>query len=286
MAPPIRGGYSFATSAVSARERGLYLSELERIVILPDTQFPLNDTKLTKKLAEFVWDYQPDKLAHVGDLTDSTELGRWVRGLRGQFSGGLEAGFQKTRDWLEYIREGYDGPFHISRANHDDRLELAIERQMPELAGITVGGRVLNIENALDLDSFGITYHHDYYDIAPGWLLTHGDWGSLSSIPGNTALLQARALGKSIVCGHTHRAGLVAGPLVSNAASIEVIGMEVGNAMDRRQATYLKGGKNNWHQAFGILKVHRPGNKKKARVYPEVIMIADDYSFVVDGIRY
>jgi hypothetical protein len=117
-------------------------------------------------------------------------------------------------------------------------------------------------------------------------VLTHGDWGSLSAIPGNTALLQAKTLGKSVVCGHTHRAGLVAGPLVSNAANIEVMGMEVGNAMDRTQATYLKGGRNSWHQAFGILRVHRPANKKKARVYPEVVMVANDYSFVVDGKRY
>ncbi|GAB3847378.1 hypothetical protein GCM10029963_28760 [Micromonospora andamanensis] len=257
----------------------------ERIVILPDTQFPLHDPILTRKLAEFVWDYQPDAVAHVGDLTDSSELGRWVRGLRGQFSGGLEGGFQQTRDWLAYVRKGYDGPFHLSRANHDDRLENAIERYLPELAGLTIKGHVLNIENALDFDGFGVTYHRDYYELAPGWLLTHGDWGSLSSIPGNTALLQARQLGKSVVCGHTHRAGLVAGPLTSNHQSVEVMGMEVGHAMDQRQATYLKGGKNSWHHAFGILRVER-GNKKKARVYPEVVMVQSDYSFMVDGQRW
>jgi len=259
---------------------------MERIVILPDTQFPLHDKYLTAKLAEFVWDFQPDSLAHVGDLTDSTQLGRWSRGLRAQFDGGLEGGFAATREWLSYIREGYAGPFHISRANHDDRLELAIERHMPELAGLTIGGRVISIENALDFDGFGITYHHDYYELAPGWLLTHGDWGSLSSIPGNTALLQARELGKSVVCGHTHRAGLISGPLTSTHQSIDVSGMEVGHAMDRRLATYLKGGRNSWHNAFGILRVHRPGNKKKIRVYPELVLIADDYSFTVEGVRY
>src|SRR5688572_25974691 len=120
---------------------------MDSIVILPDTQFPLHDRALTKKLAEFIWDYQPSIVAHVGDLTDSTQLGRWVRGLRGQYDGGLEGGFRQTREWLAYIRKGYDGPFHISRANHDDRLELAIERNMPEVAGLTIGGKVISIEN-------------------------------------------------------------------------------------------------------------------------------------------
>jgi predicted phosphodiesterase len=258
---------------------------MERVVILPDTQFPLHDRVLTRKLAEFIWDYQPDQVAHVGDLTDSTQLGRWVRGLRGQFDGGLEGGFAKTREWLGYIRKGYDGPFHLSRANHDDRLENAIERFMPELAGITIKGHVLTIENALDYDGFGITYHKTYHELVPGWLLTHGDWGSMSAQPGMTALNQARQLGKSVVCGHTHRAGLVAGPLASDHQAIEVMGMEVGHAMDRTLATYLKGGRNNWHNAFGILRVHRI-HKKRPQVYPELVMINSDYSFTVEGQLY
>lgn len=261
------------------------MGEVERIMVLPDTQFPLHDKKLTTKFVNFIGEYQPDSLAHVGDLTDSTELGRWVRGLRGQFTGGLEGGFRETRAWLSDIREVYDGPFHISRANHDDRLENAISRYLPELEGITVGGRVLNIENALDFDGFGIDYHHEEFELAPGWLLTHGDLGSLSRIPGNTALGQAKTRGMSVVCGHTHRAGLVAGPLSSSATHIEVSGMEVGNAMDRRQATYLKGGVNNWHQAFGLLYVYREP-KKKPRVHPQLILVQPDYSFIVDGVKY
>lgn len=259
---------------------------MDNIVILPDTQFPLHDKTLTRKLAEFVWDYQPAALAHVGDLTDSTQLSRWTRGLRGQFDGGLEGGFSQTREWLSYIRRKYDGPFHISRANHDDRLELAIERHMPEIAGLTIGGKVISIENALDFDGFGIDYHHTYYELAPNWLLTHGDWGSLSNMPGQTALLAAREIGKSVVCGHTHRAGLVAGPLTSDHQTIAVQGMEVGHAMNRKLATYLKGGRNNWRQAFGILHVHRPPNKKRIQVYPELVFVDWDYSFVVEGERY
>jgi hypothetical protein len=260
-------------------------TKVSTIVVLPDTQFPLHDPVLTRKLAEFLWDFQPTEVAHVGDLTDSTQLGRWVRGLRGQFDGGLEGGFAKTREWLAYVRRGYHGPFHLSRANHDDRLENAIERSMPELAGITVKGHVLAIENALDYDGFGVTYHKTYHELAPGWLLTHGDWGSLSSQPGMTALGQARTLGKSVVCGHTHRLGLVAGPLSSEHQTVELMGMEVGHAMDWRQADYLKGLKNNWHHGFGVLKVVQDG-QKPAQVYPQIVAIRPDYSWIIDGWLY
>jgi predicted phosphodiesterase len=260
-------------------------TRVETTIILPDTQFPLHDRTLTKKLAEFIWDFQPDQIAHVGDLTDSTQLGRWVRGLPAQYDGGLEGGFQQTRDWLAYIRKGYDGPFHLSRANHDDRLEKQIERQMPELIGFTVGGRALTIENALDYDGFGVTYHKTYHELVPGWLLTHGDWGSLSGQPGMTALNQGRALGMSVVCGHTHRLGLVAGPLSSAHQTIEVMGMEVGHAMDFTQADYLKGLKNNWHQGFGVLKtVYQRG--KAPQVYPQIVAVRPDYSWIIDGWLY
>lgn len=261
------------------------MGTVETIVILPDTQFPLHDAALTKRLAEFIWDFQPTAVAHVGDLTDSTQLGRWVRGLRGQFDGGLEGGFSKTRDWLAYLRKGYDGPFHLSRANHDDRLENQIERSMPELVGFTVKGHLLSIENALDYDGFGVTYHRTYHELAPGWLLTHGDWGSLSRQPGMTALNLARQLGKSVVCGHTHRLGLVAGPFSSDHQTIELMGMEVGHAMDFRKADYLKGLNNNWHHGFGVLKVVRDRGKP-ARVYPQVVAVKEDLSFIVDGWLY
>lgn len=261
------------------------MSSLERILILPDTQFPLNDEKLTDKLAWFIGEYKPDQLAHVGDLTDSTELGRWVEGARGQYSGGLEGGFAKTRKWLDKIRDVYDGPFHISRANHDDRLESKIERKMPEIVGLTIGGQRICIENALQFDDYNISYHRKYYELAPNWILGHGDYGTMSSVPGNTALLEAKVIGKSFVCGHTHRAGLAGARQESELGGVELIGMEVGHAMDRGMAHYLKAGKNNWHQAFGILRVHR-GNKKKVRVYPEVVLVMDDYSFVVEGERF
>lgn len=259
---------------------------LETVVVLPDFQIPLHDDQKIRRLARFVWQFQPDRLAHVGDLTDSTQIGQWVRGLRGEFNGGLEGGFSATREILDYFRKGYDGPWDLVRSNHDDRLEKAIESRLPGISGITIGGQLLNIQNALRLDHFGITWHTTPPEIAPGVLLMHGDEGGMSQIPGNTALQLAVRSGKSVVCGHTHRAGLAWSGVGTAQDRRALFGLEVGHAMQVSDAEYLGPARlNNWGNAFGILRIHR-GTKKKVRVYPQLVPVHPDGSFVVDGVRY
>lgn len=251
---------------------------LEKIVILPDFQVPLHDERTIRSVIRFIEEWRPGIVGHVGDFTDSTQISRWVRGLRGEFNGGLEGGFERSRLLLELIREAFDGPIHLSRSNHDTRLESAIEQRLPGIAGITIGGQLLSIQNALQLDKFGVTWHDKPFQIAPGVLMMHGDEGGTSQIPGNTALGLATRQRKSVICGHVHRAGL--------GYSYGLFGLEVGHMMNVADATYLGPARiNNWQQAFGILRVYR-GNKRKAIVYPELVAIQEDGSFVVEGVRY
>lgn len=256
------------------------------MVVLPDWQVPLHDEKKIRSVAHFVWDLQPDRLAHVGDMTDSTQLGRWVRGLRGEFNGGLEAGFTATRSLLDYYRRGYSGPWDVVRSNHDERLELAIEQRLPGLAGITVGGKVLSIENALRFDDYGIKFHHSPPTITPGWKLFHGDEGGTSKIPGATALGLAISSGFNVVCGHTHRAGIAWSTLGIGKDRKPLAGMEIGHAMLDGSAEYTGRARlNNWGNAFGILWIHQRG-KKRAEVHPQLVPIHPDGSFMVNGERY
>lgn len=185
---------------------------------------------------------------------------------------------EKTRELLAYYRQGYDGPFHLSRSNHDERLENYLEKHAPGVAGLTIGGQLLNIQNALGLDALGITWHAKPYEIAPGVLLMHGDEGGMSQIPANTALGLAIRSRRSVICGHTHRAGL--------AWSNGLFGLEVGHMMNIGAAGYLGPARlNNWGNAFGILRVVRH-RKQKVQVYPQLIPIQEDGSFIVDGNLY
>lgn len=259
---------------------------MSTVVILPDMQTPFQDDAKIEAVIKFIHDFQPDVVGHVGDLTDSTQISRWTRGLRGEFDGGLEGGFAKARNILEKLRSGYAGPIHLVRSNHDTRLETAIESRLPGIAAITVGGKLLNIQNALQLDKFGVTWHEKPYEIAPNWLLMHGDEGKFSSIPGNTALTLAQQANKHVVCGHTHRAGLTSLSRGWNGTRNTLYGLEVGHLCSYEKMEYLGPARfNNWSQAFGILWVHKVP-RKKAEVAPQLILLEQNGSFQVSGKRY
>jgi hypothetical protein len=251
------------------------------IVILPDWQVPLHNEAMIKRVADFVGDFQPIRLGHVGDMTDSTQLSRWSQGLRQEFDGGLEGGFEKTRELLSYYRTQYDGPWDLIRSNHDERLELAIERRLPGVAGLTIQGYKLDIQNALRLDDFGINWHESPIEIAPGWVIAHGDEGRLNQVPGATALGLANEIHKSVVCGHTHRAGLAWSSKGMGNERESFAGMEVGHMMDIPSAEYLGRARlNNWGNAFGILWLNND------EVFPQLVPINPDGHFMVNGQRY
>ena len=251
------------------------------VIVLPDWQIPLHDEDKIKRVADFIGDFQPIRLGHVGDVTDSTQLGRWARGLRAEFDGGLEGAFAKTRELLEYHRERYSGPWDLVRSNHDERLELAIEQRLPGLQGLTVKGHKVNIQNALRLDDMAITWNEAPIEIAPGWVMAHGDEGRLNQLPGATALGLANEIHQSVVCGHTHRAGLAWSSKGLGNERTAFAGMEVGHMMTISAAEYLGRARlNNWGNAFGILWLD--GDE----VFPQVVPIHPDGSFMVNGMRY
>ncbi len=249
---------------------------MKRYLIFGDVQAPLHDKRMWANFLEFVGDYKPDKLFSVGDFTDSTELGRWVRGTKGEYTGKLQTAFDQSHRMLSDLRRVYDGPFEMVRSNHDDRLELYLEAKAPALEGL----RDLTIEHQLRFHDLGITYTRGLVDLAPGWVMAHGDEGPLSSIPGQTAIKLARKVGKSVVCGHSHRSGITAESVGYNGRTSTLWGVDCGHMMALEKASYLKTGGGNWQQSAGcILYVDRQF------VQPHLIP-ATNGRFIVEGQRY
>jgi predicted phosphodiesterase len=250
----------------------------KRIVIISDTQFPYDDRKALKSVIRFVGDYQPDELIHIGDLMDFPQPSRWSKDTAAEFRGSVfEDCKQAKRRFLEPLREVYSGPFLVHEGNHDERPRVYLTKYAPALDGTDA----FNIETLLDFDGFGIELAPEFYKVAPGWITTHGHRGGikLSQIAGNTALNAAKKFGASVVMGHTHRMGIgsyTTGFGGDKATERIVTGMEVGNLMDMKLATYLKGGTGNWQQGFGLLTV------EGQHVKPETIPITRG-RFTVDG---
>ena len=249
------------------------------IVVMPDVQAPLHDEELVNKFVRFVGEFQPDELAQVGDFTDSTEISRWVRGKKGEFAGDLQTGFDVSRAILEDIRDVFDGRFRIVRSNHDDRLENYIETCAP---GLNL--RDITLEKQVGFDEYDVEFVRDsVVEIAPGWVMAHGDEGSLSPVAGKTAFgLAKNKFGVSTVCGHTHRAGKTSESTGYNGKIRNTLtGLEVGHFMDLTKADYLKkkGVAANWQQAFGILEIY--GDK----VFSHLVEVQDG-QFSVNGVLY
>jgi hypothetical protein len=241
-------------------------------VIVSDLQIPYHDKRAVDNVARFIKAFRPDDVVSVGDEMDMQTISKWSEGTPMAYERSIGRDRDETVEVLHKLRIS-----HMTRSNHTDRLFNTIMRKAPGL----MGAPEFELENFLRLDELGITYHKEPWQIAPNWLLLHGDEGNTSQVGGQTALNLAKRTGMSVVCGHTHRAGLLHHTESFGGRQRRAVwGMEVGNLMNQRLASYLKGGIANWHQAIGILYID--GKK----VTPQLIPIHADGSFMVNGKVY
>jgi hypothetical protein len=249
---------------------------MKRIVVLSDMQIPLHDKRAIKAVIKFVKDYEPDELFCVGDEADCLAPARWSKGYVAEHSN-LQRDLDETTRIMAEFREALgDYPFHLMRSNHGDRIQRYAEKYAPAFSSL----RDLKYEKLLGYRDLDITYHNKLWSFAPGWVMGHGDEGPTSRYAGGTAMALAKKIGMSVLCGHTHKLGLLHFNTSYNGkVTSSLYGFEVGNMMDLKQATYLKGGSANWQSSFGILYID------KGKVTPIPVPIINN-SFVVEGKTY
>ena len=243
---------------------------------MSDLQVPFHDRKAVKAVIQAIGDRQPDEVVLIGDCLDFPQPSRWNKNTRGEFEGSVfeDVDFFK-KNILQPLREVYAGPIGMHEGNHDLRAREYLAKYAPALAGTDA----FNVEVLCDFEGFEIELLPMFYDIAPGWISTHGHLGgiSLSRIPGQTATNAAKKFGKSVVMGHTHRLAIGADTGgYAGKITRQLNGMEVGNLMDMTLAHYLKGGTANWQTGFGILSIDGK------HVKPEIVPITNR-QFTADG---
>jgi hypothetical protein len=244
---------------------------LKKIVVISDLQVPYHDERAVRNVASFIKRFKPDQVITIGDEIDLPQISRWTEGTPGWFEQSLGADRDATVEILWDLQVT-----DMIRSNHTDRLYNVIMKKIPAFLALPE----LKFEKFMKLDELGIKFHRKPLEFAPDWIAIHGDEGSVKPTPGLTALDSARKHGKSVVCGHTHRAGQSAFTEASGGVLGRVLrGVEVGNLMDFKKAGYTKG-VANWQQAFAVFYVD-----KKA-VTNTIVHIEKDGSFVFEGKRY
>ena len=234
-------------------------------------QVPYHDERAVRNVASFIKRFKPDQVITIGDEIDLPQISRWTEGTPGWFEQSLGADRDATVEILWDLQVT-----DMIRSNHTDRLYNVIMKKIPAFLALPE----LKFEKFMKLDELGIKFHRKPLEFAPDWIAIHGDEGSVKPTPGLTALEAARRHGKSVVCGHTHRAGQSAFTEASGGVLGRVLrGVEVGNLMQFSKAGYTKG-VANWQQAFAVFYVD------KKTVTNTIVHIEKDGSFVFEGKRY
>jgi len=247
---------------------------MKRTVVIPDLQCPYEDSHVVRNLSIFIKAFRPDAVVTIGDEIDLPQISRWTENTPGWYEQTLAEDRDRTVDVLWSLFE-YSKEAHMVRSNHTDRLYKVIMKKIPAFLSLPE----LRFEKFLKLDEMDVKFWKDPMPIAKNWIAIHGDLGGLNPNPGLSALNQAKRHGQNVIMGHTHRAGRSAHSEASNGVLRRVLhGVEVGHAMDLKQAKYVS--TPNWQQAFAIVTE----NGKNVQV--DLIYIEKDGTFQVHGRRY
>lgn len=263
---------------------------MKRIVLTSDLQLPYTNYRQLSSHIRFIGDIQPDEVVNIGDLTDYPAPSRWNKGTVGEFKGTVKKDSEHTKEkYFKPLRDVFDGPVKIHVGNHDSRPYDYLKRYAPALVpeDEPVEENPFYYGNLVDFGGFGVVDVGGFYDIAPGWISTHGHLGTpLRATAGASAIAAARKVGKSIIQGHTHRMGHISetfGVVTNTGSHAQTIhGVEIGNMMNVREAGYIasKTGSANWQSGFAVMTVD--GSMVKVDLVP----MNGNGEFIFEGRRW
>lgn len=251
--------------------------ELKDYLIVPDLQIPHHDKKFTERLLQVIADVEPYGVIFIGDNVDCTAPAVWNKGTSEEFAGTLQREFDIWSELASSIRTFYDGWVGVHMGNHEKRVQKYLRDKAPALSSL----RSLELGNLMELEEHGFVELPSHYEFTPGWVTHHGDNASLSDIAGRTAGNYSAKIGKSVIMGHTHRAGITAESYGYDGRWKTRYGVEVGHGMDTKKAGYTNG-VANWQKAFGYVEVWDNGKY----VHPYVTYTRPDGTFVFQGSHY
>ena len=248
----------------------------QRILVVSDLQVPYHSVAAVKALQKLVKREKFDRVLVVGDELDMQSQSKWAKATHLEYEGQLDADRKACQDILWELGPVWGIPMDITRSNHTDRLYHTLLRGAPSLIGLPE----LDYPKFMEFESMNIKFHKKPLEFIKDWVLVHGDEGSMNQNGGLTALGLAKKFGKSVVCGHTHRLGVSAYSEGIRGDYRTVWGLEVGNLMDKRKASYLKAGAANWQMGFGIIETNGKA------VTPIAVPVNKDGSFTIYGKLY
>jgi hypothetical protein len=245
---------------------------IKRIAFVPDLQVPFHSEHMVNSMARFLAKWKPHRTIQIGDEIDLPQLRNGASTLE-EAMGDID----QDRSWTQEILEQL-GVTDVLGSNHGARVYKSMMNRLPAFTKLPE----MAYHRFMGYDKMRINYHPHGLSFATGWVAIHGDSVPLSTKPGQTALNGAIRLGKSVVCGHTHRLGISAVSEAYRGQYSRILwGVEVGNLVDLSSVgmSYTKG-YANWQTGFTV------GYLDGKNFYPVNVPMSKDGSFVFEGKRY
>ena len=176
------------------------------VVIFGDPHAPHQDPALNEAVLSFLSDEQPDFIGITGDGGDYTSVS--AHPATPEYRQDIRACNQGVHDWAAGIRSAApDAEIVMMTGNHDARIELFIQRHVPQLLGLVPANSEVpsyDLRTLWDLDPLGIDLIDDWktgsYRITPSLTMRHG---YLTTANAGEQMLNKH--GRSSVQGHDHR---------------------------------------------------------------------------------
>lgn len=245
-----------------------------RVLYIPDLHAPAHDRLTLWAVKQFMLDFQPHIIKYIGDIADLFWLSRWPKPPR--VVAHVQYELDETRRMVDWLAEDQVCLVRIIviAGNHDDRFRRYLT---DPASGIS---NLLDFRTREPLLSFhgllgykpgdNITFIYDLHERGGygGGVLVNNDMQFRHGYivrpkPGASPLADAERIGRSLVQGHTHRAGI----RVRQVGDKSIVAIELGHLVDVNHP-YMGYSNllNNWHPAIGVGTV--AGSKVHLQVLP------------------
>ncbi len=271
----------------------LTLPDGTRIVFIPDMHAPAHNQLMLWGIKQFLLDFQPHIIKYIGDISDLFWLSRWPKPPRTVAHAQFE--LDETRRLIDWLAEDLVCLVRIivSTGNHDDRFRRYLTDPASGIANI------VDFQSREPLLSFHgllgykpgdpISFIYDIHERGGygGGMIVNDDMQFRHGYivrpkPGASPLADAERTGRSLVQGHTHRAGM----RVRQVGEKTIVAIELGHVVDVNHP-YMGYSNllNNWHPAIGTGSI--AGGKVHLQVLPiKQVGAASKYTLVYDGKVY
>lgn len=234
--------------------------QIEKWIVLPDTQIPFEDHRTLAAVEQFMKDTQASDepftgWLQLGDLLDFDELSRYHTGEEGSVATELHDSYEAGNRFLDrhqaIMRAGCkNARFVLLEGNHDFRAyQSSLKDEFKKFRGY------LNYKKMLKLDERKIKWVRSWKDgddfVLGKAHFTHGLYTNQYH-----ANKMALRWGEPIYYGHLH--DVMEMPVVQRGHDRTIVGKSLGCLCNYDQS-YLKGHPTNWQQAFAIFYIFPDG---------------------------